>query len=356
MKGKLPGLKKFGRSPAFWWREPSVGSSLLGPAAAIYGSVARKNLVHGERVAFDLPVLCIGNFTAGGGGKTPTALALAQAALALGRRPGFISRGYGRKSRKPLIVDAGRHRVRDVGDEPLLLARLAPTSVAADRAAALKLLITEAGIDFVIMDDGFQSQRLAIDYALIALDAGRGIGNGRVFPAGPLRAPLLDQIAHADGLLVIGEGEGAAAPLRMMARAGRPIFHGQLVPKSKQILIGERVLAFAGIADPQKFYASLTELGAEVAVSRDFPDHHAFSDDDLYDLTKTAAKETLILATTAKDAVRLATGSEAAKEFARNCAVLDVALELRSPLHGERIIRETLAAFDRRRWKVLSRT
>lgn len=325
-------------------------SRMLAPLAGLYGAAAGRNLSRGERTAFDLPVLCIGNFTAGGGGKTPTALALGQAALAAGRRPGFVSRGHGRRARRAMIVDPDRHGVREVGDEPLLLAKVAPTAVAANRAAALTLLSSEHDIDFVIMDDGFQSQRLKIDFALIALDARRGIGNGRVIPAGPLRAPLTDQIAHADALLVIGEGEAASRPLRMMARAGRPIFSARLVPKSRQILIGERLLAFAGIADPEKFYASLAELGAEVAETRDFPDHHGFTDSELYDLTETAAREGLILTTTTKDAVRLATGSEAAREFAGNCAVLDVALEFSSPAQAERIIRETLAAFERRRW------
>ncbi|MAU96376.1 MAG: tetraacyldisaccharide 4'-kinase [Fulvimarina sp.] len=356
-----------GRAPSFWWQPRSTRSRLLEPLAMAYGAAARRNLLHGERAAFDVPVLCIGNFTAGGGGKTPTALALGLAALALGRRPGYVSRGHGRRRGDPAIVEPDRHTVREVGDEPLLLARVAPTAVAANRAAALRLLLDQRDVDFVIMDDGFQSQRLLIDYALIALDTRRGIGNGHVIPAGPLRAPLIDQVRAADALLVIGAGAGPDAgqgdgridghieepggPVRMMARAGRAIHAARLVPKSRQILFGERLLAFAGIADPNKFYASLEELGAEVAVRRDFPDHHVFSDDEIYDLTETAAKETLILATTAKDAVRLATGSEAAREFARNCAVLDVALEFASPFLGQRIVMETLAAFERRRWR-----
>ncbi|ORE91136.1 tetraacyldisaccharide 4'-kinase [Aurantimonas sp. 22II-16-19i] len=344
-----------GRAPSFWWQPRSTRSRLLEPLAMAYGAAARRNLLHGERAAFDVPVLCIGNFTAGGGGKTPTALALGRAALALGRRPGYVSRGHGRRRRDPLIVEPDHHTVRDVGDEPLLLARVAPTAVAANRAAALRLLLDQRDVDFVIMDDGFQSQRLLIDYTLIALDARRGIGNGRVIPAGPLRAPLIDQVRAADALLVIGAGdgqsEGPGGPVRMMARAGRAIHAARLVPKSRQILFGERLLAFAGIADPNKFYASLEELGAEVAVRRDFPDHHVFTDDELYELTEIAARQTLILATTAKDAVRLATGSEAARKFAKGCAVLDVALEFASPFHAQRIVTETLAGFERRRWR-----
>ncbi|NDW04278.1 tetraacyldisaccharide 4'-kinase [Jiella pacifica] len=345
-----------GRAPDFWWRDATLASDLLVPAAAVYGSLARRNLRTGRRVAFDVPVLCVGNFTAGGGGKTPTALALAGAAAALGRRPGFVSRGHGRKRSGAMVVEPSRHGVADVGDEPLLLAAAAPTAVGADRAAALSRLLEETDADFAIMDDGFQSQRLAIDYAVIALDARRGIGNGRVIPAGPLRAPLLDQVRRADALLVIGEGEGREKPLRAMARAGRAIFQARLVSKSRHILIGERLLAFAGIADPQKFYASLGELGAELVQTRDFPDHHAFTDAELDGLTETAAKEKLILTTTRKDAVRLATGSEAARAFLQDCAVLDVALEFVGASDARRIVEATLAAFDRRRWRMVSKS
>ena len=328
-----------GRAPAFWWQDASLASNLLRPVAAIYGAAARRNLENGPRTGFDVPVLCVGNFTAGGGGKTPTALALAGAAAGLGRRPGFVSRGHGRRRRGAALVEPVRDSVADVGDEPLL------------RGAALSVLLQQTDVDFVIMDDGFQSQRLLIDYAVIALAARRGIGNGRVMPAGPLRAPLIDQVRRADALLVIGEGEGRMAPLRAMARAGRAIFEARLVSRSRHILIGERLLAFAGIADPQKFYASLGELGADLVQTRDFPDHHAFTDAELDDLTETAAKEKLILTTTRKDAVRLATGSETARAFLQDCAVLDVALEFAGDGDGPRIVAATLAAYDRRRWR-----
>nr|WP_210345429.1 tetraacyldisaccharide 4'-kinase [Jiella flava] len=331
-------------------------AGLLSPVAALYGALARRNLANGARAAFDLPVLCIGNFTSGGGGKTPAALALAEAAARLGRKPGFVSRGHGRVTGKPLVVDPSHHGVRDVGDEPLLLASRAPTAVAKNRATALALLIAERGVDFAIMDDGFQSQRLLIDYALITLDARRGIGNGRVVPAGPLRAPLIDQVRRADALLVIGGEAGAgeaarAAPVRAMARAGRAIYAAKLVPKSRAILIGERVLAFAGIADPGKFYTTLSELGAEVVETHDFPDHHGFSDDELLDLTSRAAEAQLVLATTRKDAVRLATGSETARAVLKDCTVLDVELEFAAPSQADWIVRQTLAAFERRRWR-----
>lgn len=340
-----------GRAPAFWWQETSIAANLLLPAAAIYGSVARHNLENGRRAVFDVPVLCVGNFTAGGGGKTPTAIALAEAAAALGRRPGFVSRGHGRKRRETVIVEPASHTVADVGDEPLLLAAVAPTAVGADRAAALARLLAGTDIDFAIMDDGFQSQRLWIDQAVIALDARRGIGNGRVIPAGPLRAPLVDQVRRAGALIVIGAGAEQERPVRAMARAGRPIFQASLVSKSRHILIGERILAFAGIADPQKFYASLGELGAEVVEARDFPDHHSFTDGELGELIDAAAKAGLILATTRKDAVRLATGSETARAFLRNCAVLDVALEFGGASDARRIVEGTIEAFDRRRWR-----
>ena len=275
-------------TPPFWWRERSFTSRLLWPAAAVYGRVARRNLMRGERADAGVPVLCVGNFTVGGGGKTPTAMALGRAAIAAGLRPGFVSRGHGRTGRAPLLVDPHHHSAAEAGDEPLLLASVAPTAVAVDRKRAVALLREERAVDFVIMDDGFQSARLMIDYALIVVDARRGLGNGAVIPAGPVRAPIVDQIRLADALLVIGRGSGGDAVIRATARGNKPIFEAGLIAKNGARFRDMRVLPFAGIADPHKFYQSLTALGAEIVEPRDFPDHHVFSRDDMEELSAAA--------------------------------------------------------------------
>lgn len=337
-------------TPPFWWRNRSWPMRFLAPAALIYGRIARRNLERGERADVDLPVLCVGNFTVGGGGKTPTAIALGRAAKAAGLRPGFVSRGHGRAGRHVVAVDPEHHSAGEVGDEPLLLARVAPTAVGVDRKRAAALLKREHGVDFIIMDDGFQSARLWIDYALIVVDARRGLGNGAVIPAGPVRAPLIDQIRLADALLVVGRGNGGDAVIRQTARGNKPVFEASLSARDGERFRRMRVLAFAGIADPAKFYASLAALGADIVETRDFPDHHVFSKGDMDDLSAAAWRSGLQLVTTRKDAVRLATGSRAQQLFFKECEVLDVELRFSPDSLGARIIRDTRQAFRRRKF------
>ena len=337
-------------APPFWWRPPSWPSAALAPAAAAYGAVASRNLVRGKRVGLDVPVLCVGNFIVGGGGKTPTSMALAKAARDAGYNPGFVTRGYGRKTKTAMRVDPASHAVLDVGDEPLLLAGVAPTAVAADRAQSAAMLIAECGVDFLIMDDGFQSARLAVDYTLIAVDARRGLGNGRVIPAGPLRAPLAVQLGYVDGVVVIGEGPHRVPVVRRMARAGKPVFRAAIAPVEAERLSGMRVFAFAGIADPHKFYETLSGLGAKVVATHEFPDHHHFRKSDIDALLAAAWKDGLHIVTTRKDAVRLKTGGPSMAMFARECDILDVELVFGSRNDAARIVRQTVAAYRRRRF------
>lgn len=336
-----------GEAPPFWWLPPGWQSAMLSPLALVYASAARWRLAHGKRADAGVPVLCVGNFTVGGGGKTPTALALGQAAARLGLKPGFLSRGYGGAARVPTLVDLAHHHAGLVGDEPMLLARCAPTAVAADRAEGAALL-RAAGADFIVMDDGFQSARLRIDFAVLVVDAGRGLGNARVIPAGPLRAPITDQIRRADAVVVIGRGADGDAAVRRAARGGKPVFEARLRPLEPERFAGRRVLAFAGIADPRKFYRSLEELGADVVATRDFPDHHPFSAADIAELGDRADRDDLWAVTTRKDAVRLEGRGEAARGLLGRLGVLDIELVLDPPATAERFVRETLDAFRRR--------
>lgn len=338
------------RDPAFWWQAPSTASMLLSPLGYLYGLVAARNLKTGKRAELPVPVICVGNLTVGGAGKTPTAIALARAAIAMGKKPGFVSRGYKRRSRKPLLVDPAIHDAATVGDEPLLLARTAPTAVSANRKKAADLLIEDAGCDLVIMDDGFQSAQLRTDYALLVVDARRGLGNWDVFPAGPLRAPLKAQFARLSSVLLIGTGEAGSAVVSEAARSNHAVHRAQLVAEDGGRFAGLRVLAFAGIGDPQKFVESLKACGAVVERSRAFPDHHRYTAENIAALSAEAWKSGLQLVTTAKDAVRLSTGDEAAQLFLKECDVLDVTLSFDGETTAQSIVRQALSEFHRRRY------
>ncbi|AWN35358.1 tetraacyldisaccharide 4'-kinase [Methylobacterium radiodurans] len=291
------------RPPGFWDGSPHHPAALaLRPLGALYGRLTAARMARpGARGP--CPVLCLGNFTLGGAGKTPAALALADILRDLGARPAFLSRGYGGRLPGPVAVDPARHGAADVGDEPLLLAARAPAIVARDRVAGAALC-AEAGADMIVMDDGLQNPSLAKDLALAVVDAGAGIGNGLPFPAGPLRAPLARQWPHVGGVILIGEGAPGEAVAEAALRRGLPVHRARLAAEPGA-LAGRRVLAFAGIGRPQKFFATVRESGAELAGTRAFPDHHPYGAGDLAALAAEAARLGADLVTTEKDAVRL---------------------------------------------------
>ncbi|WP_024514119.1 tetraacyldisaccharide 4'-kinase [Bradyrhizobium sp. Tv2a-2] len=293
------------REPAFWHRPRSLKSHLLRPLAALYGTVAALRL---QRKGFDagVPVLCVGNYHLGGAGKTPTVLALAKLLRELGEKPVVLSRGYGGERRGPLLVDPDRHGARDVGDEPLMLSSQLPVVVARDRIDGVALARSRLA-SVILMDDGFQNPALVKDVALIVIDSERGIGNGLVFPAGPLRAPLAPQLARTDALVVIGTGAAANGVAAAIAAPGKPVLAAHLEPDGAVVarLGGQRVLAFAGIGDPGRFFRTLQASGIEVARQRAFADHHRFSMSEIETLIGDAKRDRLILVTTEKDLVRL---------------------------------------------------
>jgi tetraacyldisaccharide 4'-kinase len=311
------------REPAFWWK-PGRGF-LLSPFAAVYGTVAWLRMRSRGRSA-GVPVICLGNLTVGGGGKTPTALAAARVLLAGHTRPFFLSRGYGGRLSGPVLVNPSQHGAADVGDEPLLLARLAPTIVARDRVAGAKLARSN-GASVIVMDDGFQNPSLKKDLAIVVVDGRRGIGNRHMIPAGPLRAPLRAQFKRAHALLVVGPPDGATALVKRAARRKLAVFHGRLEPDRQTLtaLSGRKVLAFAGIADPEKFFATLTEAGIVVTERRSFADHHPYTVTEARMLMAHADDKSLVLITTEKDHVRLA-GNPKLAELAARTLVLPVRL------------------------------
>jgi tetraacyldisaccharide 4'-kinase len=335
-------------APPFWWERPDWRAYALYPLSAIYGAVARRRMNAAKREKIDCPVLCVGNLTVGGAGKTPVAIALAATATRLGRNPGFLSRGHGGSFSEPHLVDAHHDSARHVGDEPLLLAEHAPVAVTPNRAHGAHLLI-ESGCDFLIMDDGFQSARIHIDFALLVIDARRGLGNGHIIPGGPMRAPLLDQLRLADAVLKMGEGSAADLVIRRAARAGKPIFEAVARPRDPGAIAGKRLLAFAGIGNPDKFYATVTEAGGTVALTRSFGDHHFYLDDELIDLAAAARSDGLEIVTTAKDAARLRHGSAAAQALLEQAHVLQIDTKFEPDSVPERLIEETLKNWRERK-------
>jgi len=251
-------------------------------------------------------VICIGNPTVGGAGKTPTAIAVARLLRAEDRHPFFLSRGYGGDLSGPVRVDPRVLRARNVGDEALLLARVAPTIVAHDRVAGAK---AAGAFRCGCHRDGrrLSNPSLVKDISILVVDGRRGIGNGRVFPAGPLRAPLADQLERAHALLVIGEPSGVDSIMSVAKARALTIFHGRLVPDQNALaaLASQKVLAFAGIGDPEKFFATLQEAGIDVQARQAFPDHHRFRQIDAAELAARAEKDGLIPVTTEKDMARL---------------------------------------------------
>jgi len=288
------------REPGFWRRGGNPWPArLLAPARALYGwaTVIRRRWHRPYRAS--VRVIVAGGLTLGGAGKTPLALALAERLAAL--NPHFLSRGYGGREAGPLRVDPARHGAADVGDEPLLLAARAPAWIARDRAAGARTAAA-GGAGLIILDDGFQNPFLAKDIALLAIDGESGLGNGHVFPAGPLREPVSAALARAQGVVLIGEDRAGIAALI----GGRcPILRARLAPSAPAAFSGKRVYAFAGIGKPEKFFASLESAGALLAGRSAFPDHHSLSEAEITELLAAAAAAKALPVTTAKDRLRL---------------------------------------------------
>lgn len=318
------------RAPDFWDRNDAVSRALiaaLSPLGKLYAAGVRYKQNHSKAYRARVPVICVGNISAGGTGKTPIAIAVADAVIARGRNPFFLTRGYGGKLKGPIVV-ARSHKAEDVGDEPLLLSRKASTVVSRDRRAGADLAI-ERGADVIIMDDGHQNFSLAKDLSLVVVDAAKGFGNGHVLPAGPLREPAADGLARAEAVILAGDGH----PI-LPAFEG-PVLRAHIGPAHGETWAGRRVLAFAGIGRPQKFFDTLASLGAEIAGSASFPDHHFYSSTELAGLKAKARAAGASLVTTEKDFVRL---REAEQE---DIAVLPVTASIEPLAELDRLLDRT---------------
>ncbi|EYS90988.1 tetraacyldisaccharide 4'-kinase [Bartonella bacilliformis str. Heidi Mejia] len=332
-------------APHFWWKNKSFLRFLLTPFSKVYGYCARRGMERKPPV-IDLPVLCVGNFTLGGAGKTPVVIVLSQAAKKLGLKPGVVSRGYGRTVKGVHLVDVECDDAYHVGDEPLLLARHALVAISPDRYAAAKRL-KEEGCDLILMDDGFQSRRLYMDYALLVVDAMRGLGNGAVFPAGPLRAPLETQLSLMDSVLCIGHLKACNHVDAFITGTGKSLHYAHLKPLASDEVSGKSFLAFAGIGNPDKFFESIEEISGHVIETCSYPDHYFFTDADLKNLKQKAKIQNLWLATTAKDYTRIQ--AKALQKDIENLIVFDVTLDFAQADFCYRLLEEVIARFKKRK-------
>jgi tetraacyldisaccharide 4'-kinase len=329
-------------APEFWYPEEGESPQRLLPlfrlasVAYDFGGRLRHWCTKARRVP--AAVFCVGNLVAGGVGKTPIALALAERLQAKGRKVYFLTRGYGGSERGPLAVDPGGHDATMVGDEALLLAARAPTVVARQRAAGA-LLACAGGADAIVMDDGFQNPSLKKDLSLVVVDSDTGFGNGHVIPAGPLREPIARGLKRAHGLVLMGPGP---PPKALYEHLKLPIFRARLEADlaAGESLRGTTVVAFAGIGRPAKFFSMLSALGCVILRAEGFPDHHPYSTDELARLKGYARATRARLVTTAKDFVRIPLPQRQGIECVPVRAVFldEGALD--------RLIEQTLLAFD----------
>ncbi|MDP2699635.1 tetraacyldisaccharide 4'-kinase [Thalassospira sp.] len=246
-------------------------------------------------------VICVGNFTIGGAGKTPTVLALYDILRDLGIHPHFLSRGYGGTQTGPHRIDPKHDTATDVGDEPLLLSQYGPAWVARNRADGAQAA-RDAGAGVILLDDGLQNPTLIKDCSLAVIDGAYGIGNGKVIPAGPMREPLKQGIAKVRAVILIGDDQTGFCP---KLPTEMPVFKARITPQNGDEFTRKRVVAFAGIGRPAKFYDSLRACGADMIATRDFADHHVFSSSELTQLRHDADSQRAILVTTEKDFMRL---------------------------------------------------
>jgi tetraacyldisaccharide 4'-kinase len=296
-----------------WWYDAGgsrLVEKLLLPVSEIYGRVVESRFKAAQPYRSHIPVICVGNFTAGGTGKTPLTRFLVGLLAEQGVEPVCLTRGYGGSLAGPVWVDAATHRAEEVGDEPLLIANTARVVVSRYRKAGLQTIADEGRAGAVIMDDGLQNPSLAKAMSIAVVDATRGFGNGRVIPAGPLRARFDFQLGLVDCIVVMGaDPPSGSSPVfeTLKKRFPGPVLRGAVSPSGDAGWIaGQTVLAYAGIANPGRFFRLVDSLDAAAVVERAFPDHHAFTDAEAVQLVAEAERAGAHLVTTEKDLARLA--------------------------------------------------
>ncbi len=328
------------KEPDWWYLDELTWQPrVLAPAAKLYGAIAARRMSSDNPYRSRFPVICVGNFTAGGTGKTPTCLLLADLIESLGAKPWFLSRGYGGRLDGQERVDPARHGAAEVGDEPLLLAARAPTVISRDRRLGAEFIERSAPDGTVIiMDDGLQNPALAKDLTIAVIDGSRGLGNGQIIPAGPLRAPMSSQMSRTDLILINGTGDRARQHLDQVPdRERKPELSATPQPVGDQgWLKGAAVVAYAGIANPERFFSLLEKLGATVVERVVFADHQSISQSQAGALIRMAADGSAQLVTTQKDFVRLS-GLDGTRENLRAVSQV-LPIELNLPGHDREIL------------------
>jgi tetraacyldisaccharide 4'-kinase len=296
------------RPPAFWtsakgprdWR-----ARLLAPLGSVYAQATARRLAAGPRARLIVPVICVGNINVGGTGKTPTVMAITERLRNLYHDPHIVSRGHGGTITDPTEVDPRRHSAAQTGDEPLLLSAFARTWVARDRAAGARAAIA-AGASVIVLDDGLQNPGLAYNLSIVVVDAHTGFGNGLCLPAGPLREPAQVGLARADLLLSIGDSTAQSRFDSTKLPGDLPHIRAALNPlQTGMDWTDTPLIAFAGIGRPEKFFATLRDLGATILRAEALADHQPLSLTLLNRLEAEARSSGAQLVTTEKDAVRL---------------------------------------------------
>ncbi len=311
-------------APAFWARPPGLLSELLLPVGTGWEAVGRLREAFVRPYCPAVPVMCVGNLVTGGAGKTPVTSALAAHLVSCGIAVHIVARGYGGRLGGPVRVDAALHDAAAVGDEALLLAKQAPCWVARQRADGVRAAVA-AGARMVVLDDGFQNPGIAKTLSFLVVDAAYGFGNGRVIPAGPLRESPARGISRAGAVVLLGAEAVPGCLESIGISSALPALYAVLQPVAGERLAGARLLAFAGIGRPEKFFATLRALGVELVSTRSFPDHHPYRAREIDQLLVAAERSQARLITTAKDIVRVPAAKRAAIE------VLEVEIRWRNP-------------------------
>ncbi|TPW30866.1 tetraacyldisaccharide 4'-kinase [Martelella alba] len=335
------------RAPDFWQKRYHPFTVVLMPLSWIYAAIADRRMRAAKGASLPVPVICVGNFTAGGAGKSPTVEALVHAARSLGHKPGIVMRGFGGQGGAAQIVEAGRDKSGDVGDEALMLSAVAPVAVSPRRHDAADLLV-QAGVNMIIMDDGLQSGRLKPDLALAVIDRKRGLGNGLVLPAGPLRASLAVQLEKTDRLILVGADQtGNTAAL--VAQTGLAALDAAIRPRDAARFSGRRVLAFAGIGYPEKFFDTLRAAGAEIVKAVPLADHQAIAPDTARAICADAEATGLAVVTTAKDMARLEGAADPALQALATAAdVLEIDMVFAEAEAAKELVATAVERFSRR--------
>ena len=288
------------RAPSFWYKPRGLKGAALLPLALIYRAASLYRRASTSPISVSVPLICVGNIVTGGAGKTPVALAIAEILEAAGKKPVFVTRGYGGQEKGPLEVDLNRHTSKDVGDEALLLARVAPVWVGHDRAATVKA--ASAFASHIILDDGMQNPHLKPDQKFLVIDGEQGVGNGWLLPAGPLRETLADVKERITAIILIGKSDQQKISSQVSCPFIRARWQDKLPPTFNRL---EKYFAFAGIGRPEKFFETCRDAGLKILGTKNFPDHHPYTSGELVDLEKTAISLNAKLLTTEKDWVRL---------------------------------------------------